>query len=154
MDISAAVKALKKAADVYGEAKKIPEQKQILEGLAVIAVLQQDKFDLQEEIRTLKTKLRELEEKFKDTNNLVFVDERQSYWILDSEGEPEEGPFCMSCFDVHKRKQRLQKSHEGYYSCPACKNKFLVNKAENEAAHARHVQRMEENRRQQRWQSF
>jgi hypothetical protein len=79
-------------------------------------------------IADLKEEVQELKEKSKTKDELKFANE--SYWVVDKEGNRTDGPFCMSCFDVDKRKQRLAKGNSGYYVCPACKNSFLVDKKE------------------------
>lgn len=94
MEIAATIKALKAAADVYGKAKRIPEQKQILEGLAVISVLQQDKFELEEKVRNVTKTAAELEAqlKLKDSYSL----EKGVYWMKND--VEKEQPFCPVCY--------------------------------------------------------
>ncbi|HSX45022.1 MAG TPA: hypothetical protein VLF39_02855 [Candidatus Saccharimonadales bacterium] len=96
MDITTAVKAMKSAADVYGKAKKIPEQKQILEGLAVIAVLQQEKFDLEEKIRNIAIKLRKAREQLDTRSRFELA--YSVYWLKTDKDKDQ--PYCPSCYAV------------------------------------------------------
>ena len=88
---------LKSVANTLREADKIPQYQQILDVLEKL-------IEMQNKIFTLETENKELKDKLKLKENLVF--ERNAYWIID--GENKDGPFCTKCKDSDDKMIRMR----------------------------------------------
>ena len=80
--------------------------------------LQAEVFNLVDENRKLKQDSDELREKQRIKETLFF--DKSVYVIQKADGK-EEGPFCPSCWDGHKRLSRLAEyGNTAYLRCPVC----------------------------------
>lgn len=99
-------------------------QGKLTEGLAAISTLIQDNHQLNDEIRSLKKEIENLEEKFKFKETLVF--RNNGYWS--KQGDGEDGPFCPGCWDQNRNLVRflVQEVYGGHrWRCPVCKTAFI-----------------------------
>jgi len=104
---------LKDAASVLKEAGKIEQYKQILE-------VQEKLLEMQKTISEIEYENKELKEKLKIKENLIF--NNQAYWIID--GDKKDGPFCSCCWDDEKKTIRMQPcGNPAFFDCPKCNNK-------------------------------
>ena len=106
---------LKDAASILKEAGKIEQYRQILE-------VQEKLLDMQKRIIDLETENKELKQKLKTQESLVF--ENNAYWIKD--GNTKDGPFCSCCWDDDHKTIRMQPcGNPAFSDCPKCKNKSV-----------------------------
>src|SRR3989339_1802711 len=106
--------SLKNLANLYKEAGKIDEYKQILELQAQLLEMQEANTSLKEENKQLENIL-----SFKDT--LTFDD--NIYWNKQKEA------FCSRCWDKDRvaiRLTRTNPTNDHYFTCPECKNRFTT----------------------------
>ncbi len=99
-------------------------QGKLTEGLAAISTLIQDNHQLNDEIRSLKKEIEDLDEKFKFKETLVF--RNNGYWS--KQGDQEVGPFCTGCWDKNKDQVRflVKEIYDGHlWICPVCKTEFI-----------------------------
>lgn len=102
---------LKSIASTLREADKIEQYRQILD-------VQEKLLEMQNRITELETENRELKEKVKTKDSLVYDKSRNSYWT--NEGD---GPFCSRCWDVDKNTVRIKTgvNSPAFHTCPECK---------------------------------
>lgn len=104
---------LKSVAGVLQEAGKIEQYRQILDA-------QQKLLEMQKRISDLEGENKELSEKLKTQESLVF--EKNAYWLEKDGGK--DGPYCSCCWDDDKKTIRMQPcGNPAYFDCPKCKNK-------------------------------
>jgi len=106
---------LKSVANVLKEADKIPQYQQILE-------VQEKLLEMQNRISDLESENKELNEKLKIQEVLVF--NNNAYWI--EKDDKKDGPYCSCCWDDNKKIIRMQPcGNPAFYDCPKCKNKSV-----------------------------
>lgn len=106
---------LKSVASTLQEAGKIEQYRQILEA-------QKELLQMQKTIADLDVENKELKEKLKIQESLVFKD--NAYWI--NRENKNDGPFCSCCWDDNQKTIRMQPcGNPAYYDCPKCKNKSV-----------------------------
>ncbi len=106
---------LKTTAFVLKEANKIEEYQKILDVLEQL-------LEMQKRISDLETENKELKEKLKIQESLVF--ENNAYWIK-KDGK-KDGPYCSCCWDDDKKTIRMQPcGNKAFSSCPRCDNKSI-----------------------------
>lgn len=104
---------LKSVASVLQEAGKIEQYQQILEA-------QKELLEMQKQISDLTTENKELKEKLKIQESLVF--RNNAYWT-EKDGKTD-GPYCSCCWDDDRKTIRMQPNgHPAYFGCPKCENK-------------------------------
>ncbi len=99
-------------------------QGKLTEGLAAISTLIQDNHQLNDEIRSLKKEIENLEEKFKFKETLVYIN--NGYCSI--QGDQEVGPVCTGCWDKNKDQVRflVKEIYDGHrWLCPVCKTEFV-----------------------------
>ena len=107
----------KEKADLSGHVLEL--QGKLTEGLAAISNLIQENHQFNDEIRSLKKEIENLEEKFKFKETLVF--RNNGYWT--KQGDGEDGPFCTGCWDKNKDQVRFVVKTvycESRWGCPVC----------------------------------
>jgi len=95
-------------------------QGKLTEGLAAISTLIQDNHQLNDEIRSFKKQIEDLNEKLKFKETLIF--ENNVYWSR--QGDKTVGPFCPGCWDQNKKPIRfitLYTDSGKFWDCPICK---------------------------------
>ena len=109
---------LKSIGKILQEAGKIDQYKQILEILKKLLEMQKGIADLEDENK-------ELKEKLKVKDNLIY--ENNAYWIIKKDKKG--GPFCSRCWDKNKDLIRIHpKLNPAYSMCPECKNDVQITK--------------------------
>ena len=105
--------AIKDGVEVARKADNIEVMKQLLDAM-------KEAFDLFEENRRLKERIREMETRDDVSKNLRYDGER--YWL--NRNGKEDGPFCSVCFDHDGKLIRLTSgATEGTYWCGVCSTK-------------------------------
>lgn len=106
---------LKSIGKTLQEAGKIELYQQILD-------VQQKLLEMQKRISDLEAENKELNEKLKTQESLVF--ENNAYWV--EKGGKKDGPYCSCCWDDDKKTIRMQPcGNPAFSSCPKCKNKSV-----------------------------
>lgn len=78
---------------------------------------QTEVFELYDQNRTLREKVRVLEEQLALRTKLRF--ERNLYWLECGDGK--DGPYCPKCYDAEQAPRRLLAfRNESIYCCPTC----------------------------------
>lgn len=98
---------LKIIGEVLKEAGKIDLYKQLSE-------VSLKHLELQDENAKLKTKIMELEEKLKNKDELIPIN--NAYWNKSDN----DGPFCMRCWDEYKLLMHMINNNNILYRCPRC----------------------------------
>lgn len=80
-----------------------------------ILTLQQEVMEQQEEARSLRGRVSELEELLSQHRKLTFRD--NTYW----DDESGAGPFCSGCWDSKKKLVHLHDYSDILLDCPGCK---------------------------------
>jgi regulator of replication initiation timing len=102
---------LKTIGNVLKEVGKIELYQQLLEASANL-------LELQNENAKLKTKLTQLEEKLKNKDDLIPIN--NAYW----KKSDNDGPFCTRCWDKNTDLIRMVNNQDITYYCPECKNSY------------------------------
>lgn len=79
--------------------------------------LQSEAMGLVDQNNVLKEENKELKEKLKIKDNLVY--RNNVYWLRLQEGT-EDGPFCSRCWDVDNKLVRHAHLLTNFYVCPQC----------------------------------
>lgn len=104
---------LKSIAKTLQEAGKIELYQQILD-------IQEKLLEMQKRISDIEIENKELREKLKIQESLVFKD--NAYWT--EKGGKKDGPYCSCCWDNDRKTIRMQPcGNPAYFDCPKCKNK-------------------------------
>ncbi|MDD4594715.1 MAG: hypothetical protein PHY33_06360 [Methanobacteriaceae archaeon] len=86
--------------------------------------LQRDALDILDENKSLKERIRELENNLNIEEKLLFKD--NAYYLEQKDKEPD-GPFCSVCWDRDKKLIRLHFDSGTRYDCNVCKT--IIGKA-------------------------
>ena len=74
-----------------------------------LMTLREEALEMQEENLTLRTRVKDLEEKVRLREELAF--DGELYWMQNPDGK-REGPFCQKCYDSGGKLIRLQKGQD------------------------------------------
>jgi hypothetical protein len=130
MDIPATLGAVKSAIDaakILRETGRAWDEAtfklRIIELISALSDAQTAIADLNAELRARDEKIAALQRELTEVASLVY--RAPFYWRPASDGQPEDGPFCQSCFDSAHRLSRPQKTvHTRIWRCEVCKSDF------------------------------
>lgn len=105
--------------DALKDAVKLAQKVDNAELIQRLLDAQKEALEMQEELQTLRERVRELERQDDVEESLVFDD--GVYW-RGPEGGEQDGPFCQLCWDRDHMLIRLQDYKNGYFGCQSCDN--------------------------------
>jgi hypothetical protein len=98
--------------DIYELLKKFAD----VEMQEKFMAIREENVELREENLTLKTQNKELEDKLRTRERLVF--DGSVYWLKEQDGSMD-GPYCQRCYDDRDKLIRLQDS-DNLWCCHRC----------------------------------